>query len=300
LLPTIYGPQAGSNFCGVACTSPDFPSCAALAGTGTLDASDTDDICNLATRVCDWCLHDEECTSSVGSGGPVCDGPLYGANAAGQYPPGYCGCVLDADCPAGDACISDGSHSSFLGICTASFSRCTPESCGGYFCNWDSGACVNVSDFETLPSCVSDADCDEKVCLEGSCVRCKDPARCTPATQTNKQPCQSAADCPDGEGCNSQSNTCGTCLGPTAQGGPYDCPPDAVCSNYWLGSLGACLPNCDRESCPASRPICAVLPSLTPDHKYCFGCLQDSDCGDAGSWCDQSFNRTFTCQPAGS
>jgi hypothetical protein len=42
-----------------------------------------------------------------------------------------------------------------------------------------------------------------------------------------------------------------------------------------------------------------VLSSLTPDHKYCFGCLQDSDCGDAGSWCDQSFNRSFTCQPAG-
>ena len=97
----------------------------------------------------------------------------------------------------------------------------------------------------------------------------------------------SAADCPNGEGCNDQSHTCGSCLGPNASGGPYDCPPDAICSNYWSPSRtsipGVCLADCDVSSCPASEPICAVYPGLTPDHKFCFGCLQDSDCASAGT-----------------
>jgi hypothetical protein len=114
--------------------------------------------------------------------------------------------------------------------------------------------------------------------------------------------CLSAEDCPDEEGCNSQSHTCGTCNGPTAAGGPYDCPPDAICSNFWSPSAaifsGVCLPNCDRQPCPAAEPICAVLPGLTPDHKYCFGCLQDSDCLDAGAgaYCEITPYSTFTCR----
>jgi len=359
-LPTIFGAQAGSSFCGVPCTSPDFPSCAVLTGL---------DICDIRNRVCDLCVPDEQCVSSVGSGGPFCDYYLP------TSPVGYCGCILDADCPAGDSCLSEGTHSTALGICVPSFSRCTPESCGeGWFCNWDSGACVNLADILSFPSCVNDADCSDPfpVCVEGACVGCGSDADCVHAGQTRAtlccssgrteaacdglgellnicvsgcatdqdcvgnadgpscqagqcgcptstdcsagqrcadggpdcdgglgQQCSSPADCPDDQGCDSQSHTCGTCRGPTAAGGPFDCPPASVCSNYWLGTVGACLPNCDRESCPADRPICAALPSLTPDHKYCFGCLQDVDCGDAGAWCDQSFNRTFTCQPFG-
>jgi hypothetical protein len=418
--------------------------------------------------------------SSVGSGGPFCSNEIFLTG-------GVCLCILDADCPAGDSCV---------GICVPSFSRCTPETCDGYFCNWDSGTCVNIWNAETFPSCVVDADCSHGFCVEGTCAGCRDNTDCIHAGQTvatfccstgrtepaclsagaapnscvdscgsdldcvgNAQgpsclslaggkgcgcdsdadclggasgphcdtnpednglfgrctcvdvtecsagwscepkgsadagscspyceeglcpagfacdsnnlcqlgcldsrdcdgglgcsgnacqpcvratdcavgtvcvadglchascdagpcptgehcdaldeagggsnvcyQCVSAADCPDEEGCDSQRHSCGTCRGPNAQGGPYDCPPDAVCSDYWVGGQGVCLPNCDRESCPADRPICAVSPSLTPDHKYCFGCLRDSDCGDAGSWCDQSFNRTFTCQAAG-
>ena len=445
-LPNIFGAQAGSNFCGVPCTSPDFPSCAALSGV---------DICDLTARVCDLCVTDEQCDSSVGSGGPFCDANLPCVSV------GYCGCILDADCPAGDSCLSGGSHSTCLGICTTSFSRCTPETCGPNFCNWDGGACVNVADVLTFPSCVNDADCTGGVCFEGTCVMCDDDADCVHAGETVKthccpnaagdpvcdsyfanvcvsscgkdadcagnragascqngecgclitadcsagqrcaqsrpggagtcvsacledggcpanfwcttrgtcEPecsdsrdcdggfgcsgnvcqlcadagdcapgsfclgdglchascdagacpaggacdrldqagngpnlcyaCLSSGDCPGGQVCNTQSHTCGGCTGPTALGGPFECPPDAVCSNYWLGASGVCLQNCDRESCPGDRPICAVLPSLTPDHKYCFGCLDDSDCGDAGSWCDQSFDRTFACQPPG-
>ena len=100
--------------------------------------------------------------------------------------------------------------------------------------------------------------------------------------------CLTPLDCQNGEGCNSRTQTCSTCTGPnavsTARGaievlaGPYDCPPGSICSNYWnlngAGS-GVCLPNCDAQSCPADRPICAVLPALDPSDKYCFGCLQE-------------------------
>ena len=115
--------------------------------------------------------------------------------------------------------------------------------------------------------------------------------------------CLSPADCVGGQGCNPRTHTCGTCQGPTVDGGSYDCAPDAICSNYWLvkPAPGVCLSNCDRQPCPAGE-TCAVFPSLTPDHSYCFGCTQDSDCADAGAGarCDTSVNLTFTCQvPAG-
>jgi len=83
-------------------------------------------------------------------------------------------------------------------------------------------------------------------------------------------------------------------------GGPFDCPPDAICSNYWSGSTGSgvCLQNCDVLPCEDPSKTCVLFPDLTPDHKYCFGCLQDSDCADAGAGlrCDNSVGLTFTCK----
>jgi hypothetical protein len=112
--------------------------------------------------------------------------------------------------------------------------------------------------------------------------------------------CLYAADCPGGQGCDPRTRTCGACEGPTAKDARSDCPPDAICSNYWLlsSSAGVCLQSCDRFPCAAGE-ICAVFPSITPDHKYCFGCTQDSDCADAGAGarCDTSVGLTFTCQP---
>ncbi len=233
-LASIFGDQAGSNFCGVPCTSPAFSSCAALTGV---------DICNLTLHLCSWCVTDEECESSVGSGGAYCDGEFVNM----PPPPGFCGCILDSDCPDGDSCLSYESHSTFLGTCVPTFSRCTPESCGGFFCNWDSGACVNDSNAASFPSCVNDADCSNAVCFEGACVECPGCTAAPGCSGSGCRSCSSPLDCPDDQGCDSQSHTCGTCRGPTAHGGPNDCPPDAVCSNYWLGTVGACLPNCDRE-----------------------------------------------------
>ncbi len=126
--------------------------------------------------------------------------------------------------------------------------------------------------------------------------------------------CLSPSDCPDGQGCNGRTHTCGTCEGPNVQslrGGCVpsyefcgDCPPDDICSNYWVQNIstvpsGVCLQNCDFSPCPDGK-TCAVLPDLTPYHAYCFGCLSDADCVNTGPgpWCDTSLNFTFTCQPA--
>jgi len=124
--------------------------------------------------------------------------------------------------------------------------------------------------------------------------------------------CLSPSDCPDDQGCNARSHTCGTCNGSNVENlragcQPPDescgeCPPDAVCSNYWIQSIdtnGVCLQNCDFVPCPAGK-TCTVLPDLTFEHAYCFGCLSDADCVDtgAGAWCDTWLHLTFTCQPA--
>jgi len=161
--------------------------------------------------------------------------------------------------------------------------------------------------------CQRNADCPAgEVCHSNQCVATCVASAC-PAGQvcdTNNlvgggadlcYECVSPIDCPSGEGCSSRTHTCGRCDGPNAYGQPYfDCPPGAVCSNYWSesGQEGVCLTSCDLSSCPADQPICAVLPALTPDHKYCFGCLQDSDCASlgAGAWCDVSVGLTFSCQ----
>ncbi len=156
------------------------------------------------------------------------------------------------------------------------------------------------------------ADCaDGSVCLaDGVCHptcdagTCADGTRCDSFDLAGNGPdicyqCITPADCPYPQGCDHFSHTCGTCRGPTAQGGPYDCPPDSVCSNFGNGDQGVCLTNCDYHPCPVDRGACVQIPPITPDHNYCVECLQDSDCFDAGPgfWCDTSVNRTFACEP---
>jgi hypothetical protein len=158
---------------------------------------------------------------------------------------------------------------------------------------------------------MQDSDCPSNACVDGICLTPCAAGSC-PAGEVCDTlgnagngvdicyQCLSPADCPDGSGCNSATHTCGSCLGPNVAGGALDCPPGEICSSYWSPVLlqGACLQGCDARSCPADSPICAVLPALTPSEKFCFGCLQDSDCADAGAgaWCDVSVGLTFTCQ----
>ncbi len=176
-------------------------------------------------------------------------------------------CLTGSDCPAGEACAA--SYGFRCGRCFA------PGDClVGEFCA-ASGNCQPECDAGVCPAGLS--------CDDGYCYQCLAPS-----------------DCPDGEGCESGSRTCGRCYGPTAMNPTYgDCPPGAVCSSFWTDDgSGVCLQNCDYVPCPGGK-TCAILPDLTPDHQYCFGCLSDADCADAGpgAWCDVSVKFTFSCQP---
>jgi len=205
-------------------------------------------------------------TNVAGENGKGAAGPEPGAIWCYQ-------CLAPSDCDP-PACAAANLHT--CGYCQADSDCPSGEVCRGYSCRatCDAGPCPagQVCDSENLEGNGSDL-----------CYQCLSPV-----------------DCPNGEGCG--AGTCGVCYGPNAQGGPWDCPPDDVCSNYWspYGSNvpGVCLASCDLRSCPAEEPICAVLPALTPDHKYCFGCLQDSDCASLGpkAWCDTSVDLTFTCK----
>jgi hypothetical protein len=211
----------------------------------------------------------------------ACDtGNLAGGNGFGAsgFAPGaiWCyQCVTGDDCGASQVC--DG--------VTCGLSCYGDPSChAGQLCGVADSLCHSSCDAGTCPS--------GQICDLGNQVG-NGSDLC--------YQCLSVEDCPVGEGCNSVTHSCGTCVGPNSRGGPIDCPPDAICSNYWPPSsaayFGVCLQNCDVFDCLNPTDICAVLPSLTPDHRYCFGCLRDSDCGDAGAICDTSVGLTFTCKP---
>jgi len=209
------------------------------------------------------------------------NGTVAGGSASGVI---WCyQCLSSRDCPNGLGCSS----SFTCAACDADF-QCDP----GQVCNLGDGTCHDR--------------CDAGFCRNGEVC---DTLGTAGYGANFCFACVSALDCPDQLGCNPDTHICGSCQGPKVFNGPdlafyaFDCPPDAVCSNFWAefnSRPGVCLNNCDLRSCPTSEPICAVLPSLTPDHKYCFGCLQDSDCADAGpgAWCDVSVNYAFQCQPA--
>jgi len=244
-------------------------------------------------------------------------------------------CALDSDCGPGNFCDvhtcrprCDPGHT-----CQSDAPVCDVDNLVGFN---DGGVlwcyqCLQASDcdagegcnynYHTCQGCYLDSNCrSNEVCLRnfGSpghnvCEPTCDAGPCPPGEFCDTEgiagngpdvcyQCVTALDCPNGEGCNSQTHTCGTCTGPNADGGSFDCPPASICSNYWNfgGGSGVCLPNCDARSCPADRPICAVLPALDPTDSYCFGCLQDSDCADfdagSGAWCDTSVGLTFSCQ----
>ncbi len=268
------------------------------------------------------CRDSSECAA-----GSLCQ--VYSSTAS------QCGdaCETNGDCAPGFYC--NGSHSCRPRCdpgrsCTAPDPVCDVDNIAGhndapanavwcYECltaaDCDAGLGCLTSDNYSCGACGTDLDCRPgEVCLGGVCVShpgC-DAGGCSPGQVCDTlglagrgadicYQCLGPIDCPDDLGCNGATHTCGTCQGPTANGGPFDCPPGAICSNYWADDQrsGVCLQNCDVEACPPGL-TCDWFPSLTPDHKYCFGCLRDLDCAAEGSgaWCDTSVNLTFSCRPA--
>jgi hypothetical protein len=304
------------NFCGCGAD----PDCAGNPSGPHCDIDSSDSLYGLCT-----CLSSSEC-----SGGEACQ---LSANSTSAHCSGSCS--ADADCPANYFCDSTstcrprcdtghGCHGAdpvcdshdIVGLNGKGLSGAVPGAIWCYPClngtdcsgNLGCGADTKYS----CGSCGLNADCAPgEVCLgDGLCHATCDAGSCPEGELCDTQgtagngldvcyQCISPADCSGGQGCDTLTHGCGTCRGPNADGGPFDCPPDAICSNYWSSSVaGVCLQDCDVQSCPAGE-LCAVLPALTPDHKYCFGCLQDSDCADGGpgAWCDVSVHLTFACQP---
>jgi hypothetical protein len=283
--------------------------------------------------VCDACQSDFDCP-----GGVVCvkaAGATLGA--CNEYCSNDSDCRADFFCDLHDTCRPrcDQGHS-----CAVPYATCdvdnrvgrngessTGENGGEIWCYGclDSSQCAGElgcdPSLNNCIPCVGAADCMAgTVCLADQLCHltcdagvCADGEKCDSFDLVGNGPdicyqCVTAADCPYPQGCDHFTHTCGTCRGPTAQatgagvlvGGPYDCPPDSVCSNFGLGlGIGACLPICDVNPCPSDRPLCLQFPPITPDHDICVSCLQSSDCIDAGPgfWCDTFLNRTFQCEP---
>ena len=113
-------PAGAATWCGIPCTSPDFPACRVAAYYP---------ICDPLNGACVVCTQDNQCKHGVHTGGPMCDYTVGGS--------GNCGCLRDQDCPSGQAC----QPGPFLGVCGPALPRCTADSCSGSFCDWDAGAC---------------------------------------------------------------------------------------------------------------------------------------------------------------
>ncbi len=286
-LGNVGGPRCDLDFAdplfdSCVCEAPsDCPAgsaCRTDGGRGALCSpycsSDSDCVSGYFCDTHDNCRPRCDATNHCQGPDTICDS----ANAAGQNGRGsdpsaiWCyACLQGSDCDGGLGCVAPG---------------------------------------QTCQACAQDSDCASGACLDGTCL-----TRCQAGVCPGGQVCDAEGvagrgggfcydylgpiDCPGNQGCNSQSHTCGTCTGPNVDGGPFDCPPGTICSKYWSDNAnsGVCLQYCDVFSCPDSQPICGTLPALTPDHKFCFGCLQNSDCADAGAGavCDVSVDLTFAC-----
>jgi hypothetical protein len=276
------------------------------------------------------CTSSKECVSSIGGPG-VCRALVDGGQSVCTT------CAADSDCQTGFFCAANGACTPRCDDggagCMAPFSLCDTSNVWGADGLDDAGIpsgpiwcypCLSADDCPAgeacnqlgcSSGCASSAQCRSgQVCgVAGTCQDSCDAGPCpagqicagqlvgNSATPGLCYQCLGPEDCPDGAGCNSVTHTCGSCTGPSSIGGPFECPPDAICSSYWrLAHPNAvCLQNCDHVPCQDPSKTCALFDDLTPFHKYCFGCLKDSDCADAGpgSWCDLSVNHTFACQP---
>jgi len=170
----------------------------------------------------------------------------------------------------------------------------------GEYCHFPAGTSFDpASTGECTPFCQSDNDCFiGQQCLDGICYTNYD---CTPGNNN--------CDCPPGEVCNSQLNSCNappsTCY--FVEQCPCDwlCGPGNTCLNP--GNLGVCsvdgdcnaVPGCENDNCTCNEGSCQPAGACTsaadcPPATYCQngvcqpaqGCTSNQDCFPYGLICD--------------
>jgi hypothetical protein len=196
-----------------------------------------------------------------------------------EPPLGSSGCLLDADCVAGELCINS--------LCTATpdagpidagprFQACTPDTeaadCGpGSFCNGD-GACA------ALPACV-DGDCPDGLQCNDNSGFCVRPPEC--------EDCCTPGSCDDGRWCNGVEvcdTASGRCIGALPPCG------DLVCDE--ATHTCACT---DNDECDAPEVCIDGACGCEPD---CTGkqCGDDGCGGSCGSCPDSDVCSDGTCE----
>ena len=247
-------------------------------------------------------------------GGPICD---YGSGGHGN-----CGCLQDRDCPLGETCQAG----AFLGICTATLAHCSAGSCPGYFCDWDSGTCVNNLTMSTMPSCITDYDCAAlgaigSLCDNGTCIACRSSADCV----ANGSAAAGASTCclSGNPACGAASfanNTCedvcsddqdcvGNSYGPSCVVGDAGiaahcgCGSDLDCAGHPYGTycdkspdygLGYCY--CQTNSDCAQGSACAIFGGAA--YGFCSSYCYAGDAGyDYACPADYFCDPAYTCRP---
>jgi hypothetical protein len=213
--------------------------------------------CDPTSGECAACEQNVNCADAGGlpycdTGSKSCVACLTPADCPALTPGCYLGacgaCGTDADCSPGQTC--DPSSNSCLCAGGNSCGCTSNQDCmtagQGNVCE-DGGTCVG---------CLQDSDCTNPdaggpFCLSNSCVQCEVPSQCPPTAP----------------GCDSSSNTCGTCSLNT------DCPSGD---------------GCQLNSSTAPNPYCAGICGLkgAPTDGGCVQCAEDSDCGGSVGACN--------------
>ncbi|WP_224245834.1 zinc metalloprotease [Hyalangium gracile] len=230
---------------------------------------------------------DSTIDAGVDCGSPrsLCQGPVALPSGGTAWVGGYCQeeCVAGpsaSSCPAGSVCVE-------LGASDRCFKPCRPGSgdCrDGYTCSPlpEGNVCV--------PSCYSDADCNEPSSSAFTCRVCdRVCVEKRPAGGAVGEPCSNASQCGTGQICLFlNDHPQGVCAEPctTAQCG---CPPGSSCKR--VGAQSVCMKNCAAGTCSSPlqcNPVGETY-SCTPACRNRADCPSGTEC--YGGRCEDPLNR---------
>lgn len=205
-----------------------------------------------------------------------CVNPDADAAGAGGAGGAGSGCGVDADCPAGQSCVSGACEQPCPAL------GCDPQCAGEPLL--DEQGCPTC----VCADCTTDADCGgtaDPACV-GSCEAGHCELRCG-------GPCVEDADCLPGESC-----TAGECIEDPGCDQPL-C--DLFCpAGYVVGADGCetceCLPACvaDGDCAAPPQPGCTARCTEGQCQVDCTGCTEDATCGPA-AYCQEG--ACVSCPP---